>query len=137
MAIFCKDSLPRRRIGVQTVREALCPQSLETTHPRFLSGPWRAVGLSGLSSLSQRRREQLVEGDKGGSRKGGAPKQPVRPPDAQGGGRPRGLPPTRLLCPWDSPGKNTGAGCHSLLHGIFLTRGLNLGLLHCRQILYH
>ena len=23
--------------------------------------------------------------------------------------------PTRLLCPWDSPGKNTGVGCHSLL----------------------
>ena len=24
-------------------------------------------------------------------------------------------PPTRLLCPWDSPGKNTGVGCHCLL----------------------
>ena len=24
--------------------------------------------------------------------------------------------PTRLLCPWDSPGKNTGVGCHCLLH---------------------
>ena len=34
------------------------------------------------------------------------------------------------------PGKNTGAGCHSLLQGIFPTQGLNLGLLHCRQILY-
>ena len=28
-------------------------------------------------------------------------------------------------------------GCHSLLQGIFLTQELNLGLLHCRQILYH
>ena len=28
--------------------------------------------------------------------------------------RPRGLYPTRLLCPWDSPGKNTGVGCHFL-----------------------
>ena len=28
-------------------------------------------------------------------------------------------------------------GCHSLLQGIFLTQGSNLGLLHCRQILYH
>ena len=28
-----------------------------------------------------------------------------------------GLWPTRLLCPWDSPGKNTGVGCHSLLQG--------------------
>ena len=27
-----------------------------------------------------------------------------------------GLQPTRLLCPWDSPGKNTGVGCHVLLH---------------------
>ena len=34
-----------------------------------------------------------------------------------------GLPPTRLLCPWDSPGKNTRAGCHALLQGIFLTQG--------------
>ena len=28
-----------------------------------------------------------------------------------------GLQPARLLCPWDSPGKNTGAGCHCLLQG--------------------
>ena len=40
------------------------------------------------------------------------------------------------LCPWDFPGKNTGVVYHSLLQGIFLTQGLNLGLLHCRQILY-
>ena len=33
----------------------------------------------------------------------------------------------------DSPGKNTGMGCHSLLQGIFLTQGSNLGLLHCRR----
>ena len=45
--------------------------------------------------------------------------------------------PTRLLCPWNSPGKNIGVICHSLLQQIFLTQGLNLGLLHCRQILYH
>ena len=50
---------------------------------------------------------------------------------------PHGLSPTRLLCPWGSPGKNTGVGCHSLLQGIFLTHGSNQGLLHCRQILYH
>ena len=37
----------------------------------------------------------------------------------------------------DSPGKNTGAGCHTLLQGIFPTQGSNPGLLHCRQILYH
>ena len=41
-----------------------------------------------------------------------------------------------LLCPWDSPGKSTGEGCHALLQGTFLTQGSNLCLLHCRQILY-
>ena len=35
--------------------------------------------------------------------------------------RPFGLQPARLLCPWDSPGKNTGVGCHFLLQGIFPT----------------
>ena len=44
--------------------------------------------------------------------------------------------PARLHCPRDSPGKNTGVGCHFLLQGIFLTQGSNLYLLHCRQILY-
>ena len=44
---------------------------------------------------------------------------------------------TRLLCPWNSPGKNTRMDCHSFLQEIFLTQGLNLCLLHCRQILYH
>ena len=32
---------------------------------------------------------------------------------------------TRLLCPWDSPGKNTGVNCHAFLQGVFLTQGLN------------
>jgi len=36
---------------------------------------------------------------------------------------------TRLLCPWDSPGKSTGMGCHVLLQGIFQIQGLNLHLL--------
>ena len=43
--------------------------------------------------------------------------------------RPHGLWPARFLCPWDSPGENTGGVCHFLLQGIFLTRGLNLSLL--------
>ena len=42
-----------------------------------------------------------------------------------------------VVGPWDSPVKNPGVGCLSLLKGIFLTQGLNPGLLHCRQILYH
>ena len=37
----------------------------------------------------------------------------------------------------DSPGRNTGVGCHALLQGIFPTQGSNPGLLPCRQILYH
>ena len=45
--------------------------------------------------------------------------------------------PPRLLCPWDSPGKNTEVDCHFLLQRIFPTQGLNLGLLRCRQIPYH
>ena len=39
-------------------------------------------------------------------------------------------------CPWDFPGKNTEVSCHSLLQGIFLTKGSNSGLPHCLQILY-
>ena len=38
---------------------------------------------------------------------------------------PHRLQPTKLLCPWDFPGEDTGAGCHFLLPGIFLTQGSN------------
>ena len=44
--------------------------------------------------------------------------------------------PVKLLCPWDFPGNSTGVGSHSLLQGIFLSRGSNPGLLYCRQNLY-
>ena len=44
--------------------------------------------------------------------------------------------PVRLLCPWNSPGQNTGVGSHFLLQGIFPTQGSDLGLQLCRQILY-
>ena len=44
--------------------------------------------------------------------------------------------PTRFLCPWDFPVKNARVGSHLLLWGIFRTQGSNLGLLHCRWILY-
>ena len=37
----------------------------------------------------------------------------------------------------DSPGKSTGVGSHALLQGIFPTQGWNLGLQHCKQVLYH
>ena len=44
--------------------------------------------------------------------------------------QPHGLWPTRLLPPWNSPGKNIGVGCHFLLQGIFPAQGLNLYILH-------
>ena len=40
-----------------------------------------------------------------------------------------GLYPARLLCPWNSRGRNTGVGCHFLLQGIFPTQGSNPGFL--------
>ena len=52
---------------------------------------------------------------------------------------PHGLQLSGLLCPWISPGKNTGVGCHFLPQGVFATQGLNPCLLHlldCKKILY-
>ena len=46
--------------------------------------------------------------------------------------RPHGLELTKLFSLWNSPGKNTRVSSYSLLQGIFLTQGLNLGLLHYR-----
>ena len=48
--------------------------------------------------------------------------------------QPHGLEPSKLLCPWNSPGKNTGLSSLSFFQGIFLTQELNQGLLHCRKI---
>ena len=45
-----------------------------------------------------------------------------------------GLGPARLFSPWDSPGNNTGVGCHFLLQGIFLNQGSNPAL-NCGQTL--
>ena len=50
--------------------------------------------------------------------------------------QPYRLQPAEFLCPWKSPGENSGVSSLSLLQGIFLTQKLNQGLLHCRQILY-
>ena len=53
---------------------------------------------------------------------------------------PHGLLPTRLLCPWNSPSRNTRGGCHFLPQGIFSTRGSNKPFyIACisRQVLYH
>ena len=44
--------------------------------------------------------------------------------------RPYGLQPSRILFPWDSPGKSTGVCFPARLPGIFLTQGLNSHLLH-------
>ena len=45
---------------------------------------------------------------------------------------PHGMSPARILCPWNSPGKNAGVGSRSLLQAIFPTQGLKPGLL-CRR----
>ena len=53
--------------------------------------------------------------------------------------RPYELQPSRFLCPWSSPDKNTGVGCRALLQGIFSTQGSNLcSHVSCigRRILY-
>ena len=47
--------------------------------------------------------------------------------------RPHGLQPTRLLCPWDFPDKNTGVGCHFLLQGILPIQRSKLRFLHCQE----
>ena len=49
--------------------------------------------------------------------------------------RPRGLKPTRLLCPWDFPGKCTGVSFHALLQGTFPTQESNPHLLYLLHIL--
>jgi len=46
------------------------------------------------------------------------------------------LQPHGLYSPWNSPGQNTRMGILSLFQEIFPIQGLNLGLPHCRQILY-
>ena len=38
---------------------------------------------------------------------------------------------------WNSPGKNTGVGCHALLQGIFLNPGIEPRSPALQQILYH
>ena len=48
-----------------------------------------------------------------------------------------GQQPARFLCRWNFGAKNTGVGSHSILQGVILTQGSNLGLLHCGQIIYH
>ena len=54
--------------------------------------------------------------------------------------QPHGLWPARLLCPWDSLGKNTGVGGHALSRGSSLPRDLtHISHVFCigRQALYH
>ena len=51
--------------------------------------------------------------------------------------RPRGLQPTRLLCPWDFPDKRGGVDFHFLPQGFSLTQRSKPGLQHYGQILHH
>ena len=111
-----KFSLPEPRAGLQTIcsRACLCSTTLSpqrTLHPCVLP-----------TQLQSQTHES----------------ESVRPSAVSDSLRPHGLHPSvRLLCPWDSPGKNTGVACHFLLQGIFSTQGSNPGLLCCRQIPYH
>ena len=50
--------------------------------------------------------------------------------------RPHGLKPTRLLCPWNFPGKNTGVGCISFFRGSFLRDHTLMSCIGC-WLLYH
>ena len=61
----------------------------------------------------------------------------ISPSDMSNSLRPHGQYSARCLCPWNPPGKKTGVGCPALLQRIFPAQELNLGLLSCRQILYH
>ena len=47
--------------------------------------------------------------------------------------RPHGLQSARLLCSWDSPGKNTGVGSHFLLQGIFKKIRDTKGTFHAKM----
>ena len=47
--------------------------------------------------------------------------------------RPHGLQPTRLLRPWDFPGKSTGVGCHRLLRHPYITNGKTIVLFGCES----
>ena len=51
--------------------------------------------------------------------------------------RPHGLEPTRLLFPWNFPGRTTGVGYHALLQGSFPTQGWNPVSCTGRWTLYH
>ena len=51
--------------------------------------------------------------------------------------RPQGLKPARLLCPWASPGKSTGVGCHALLQGSSQPRVQTCLSCFGRQFLHH
>ena len=45
--------------------------------------------------------------------------------------RPNGLRPSRLLCPWDFPGKSTGVGCRCLLHCIdYCIQNVRVSVIH-------
>ena len=51
--------------------------------------------------------------------------------------RPHGLQPTRLLCPWDFPGKSTGVGCHCLLQWQSLEKWLSISSANEGRRLHH
>ena len=115
------------------VSDSLEPYGLQCTR---LLCPWNSPGQNtGLDShfllqeifpsqgsnlrLLHWQPDSLLMNHPGGGGGGGG----VSPSVVSDSLRPRGRQPTRLLCPRDSPGKNTGVGSQSLFQGIFLTQG--------------
>ena len=134
-----------RSTGIPSLPLALfvvmLPKTHLTSHSRMsgsrwvITSSWLPGSWSGCTVLEQMWGDTPRQGQKEKPQKDGVSvsvSHSVMPDSLQ----PQGLQPTRLLCPWDFPGKNTGVGRHFLLQGIFPIQGSNPGLLHCRQILY-
>ena len=123
---MCAFKLPAQRVGEGVISSvALAPVTSAGLHPRgsvSLHGCRRFLKEPPCPPLSTTAPSEELEVQRRGS-----------------GWRSWGRSCLRLFTtdPWNSPGKNTEVGCQSLPQGIFLTQGSNLGLLHCRQILYH
>ena len=103
-------SLPREGTGRR--------QSSPTQEAGSRQAPWSSSWTSGLQDCEIVRFYQVYKLPRVCDIVFGAPNHSVVSDALQ----PRGLQPTRLLCPWDSPGKNPGVGCHALLQGLLPTQ---------------
>ena len=104
----------KRRIEIQTYADIAC-------------SPGQNTGVGSLSLLqgifSTQRSNPEVSHIAGGFFTSSATREAQFASVMANSLQPYGLYPTRLLWPWDFPGKDTGVGCHTLLQGIFPTQG--------------